>query len=118
MRAFKPQKVVRNAAISVSRSEERRRHHESAAAHPKEPWFNARVDERIDASIASGALQELPIEQRETIVARLWGGLSFEQIADLMQTSVSTAHRRYVAGLTALRERLSVPCRKPKTQET
>ena len=71
-------RVVRNAAISASRSEERRTRHESAASHPKEPWFDSQADERIDASTASLALRELPIEQWETIVARLWGGLPFE----------------------------------------
>jgi len=52
----------------------------------------------------------LPIEQREVIVAHVWGGLSFEQIGELIGSSASTAHRWYVAGLTLLRERMGVPC--------
>jgi RNA polymerase sigma-70 factor (ECF subfamily) len=45
------------------------------------------------------------------VVARTWGGLGFEQIAELVGCSTSTAHRRYVAGLAALRERLEDACR-------
>jgi RNA polymerase sigma-70 factor (ECF subfamily) len=52
----------------------------------------------------------LPLEQREVIVAHLWGGLTFEEIAGLCHCSTTTAHRRYVAGLTELRTRLNVSC--------
>jgi DNA-directed RNA polymerase specialized sigma24 family protein len=58
----------------------------------------------------------LPIEQREVIVARLWGGLTFEQIAELASVSSSSVHRWYVAGLASLRERLDASCpTKPST---
>jgi RNA polymerase sigma-70 factor (ECF subfamily) len=110
-------RVVRNGAISASRSAARRARHESAAAAGVEPWFTTTCGERIDASAAATALQSLPIEQRETIVARLWGGLPFEQIAELTGTSTSTAHRRYAAGLEALRERLGVPCLDRESRE-
>jgi DNA-directed RNA polymerase specialized sigma24 family protein len=52
----------------------------------------------------------LPVEQREVIVAHLWGGLTFEQIGELIDASSSTAHRWYLAGLVTLRERLGVIC--------
>jgi len=44
------------------------------------------------------------------IVARIWGGLNFEQISEVVGASISTAHRRYEAGLKSLRERLKLPC--------
>ena len=47
------------------------------------------------------------------IVARLWGGLSFEQIAGVAGCSASTACRRYAAGIDALRKELGVPCPNP-----
>ena len=72
-----------------------------------EPWFASNQDEALDAAEATQALATLPIELREAIVLRLWGELSFEEIAELTQASTSTAHRRYVAGLAALRERQS-----------
>jgi len=103
-------RVVRNAAVSAARAERRRRRHEIAAAARTPVWFAAMEASALDVAAATQALQTLPIEQREIIVAHLWGGLTFEQIAEVAQCSSSTAHRWYIAGLSALRERLRVPC--------
>ena len=103
-------RVVRNGSISASRSAERRRRHESATTRSE--WFEPSQADRLDAAAVSETLARLPAEQRETIVARLWGGLSFEAVAELTGTSTSTAFRRYAAGLEALRERLGVECPK------
>jgi RNA polymerase sigma-70 factor (ECF subfamily) len=101
-------RVVRNQAISASRSDHRRRRHEATAGRLGEVWFAPTLDAAFDAAAATEALQGLPEEQREVIVAHVWGGLSFEDIAEAFETSSSTAHRRYQAGLTMLRERLGV----------
>ncbi len=103
-------RVVRNRAISASRSARRRERREAAAAARGEPWFSPSQAERLDAQTATAALKRLPVEQREIIVARVWGELTFEQIAELTGTSISTVHRRYQSGLLALRERLGVGC--------
>lgn len=109
-------RVVRNAALSAARAERRRRQHENTAAARTPLWFTPSPSTQLDARTASAALQGLPLEQREVLVARLWGGLTFEQIGALMGVSSSAAHRHYQAGLTALRERLGVPC--PNTNPT
>ncbi|HEV3341834.1 MAG TPA: sigma-70 family RNA polymerase sigma factor [Pirellulales bacterium] len=103
-------RVVRNGAISAARSARRRRAHETVAAERAEAWFEAAEDVRIDADLAARCLESLPLEQREVIVARLWGGLSFQEIGELVGTSSSSAHRWYEAGLQALRERLEPSC--------
>jgi len=105
-------RVVRNGAISASRSAGTRRRHEVASACRGQLWFEPSDGQGLDAATAAEALGGLPIEQRESIVARLWGGLSFEQIGQLTGSSTSTAHRWYRAGLSALRERLGVSCAK------
>lgn len=104
-------RVVRNGALSAARSAQRRRRHETAAAHAQ-VWFVENEDAALDGDAAAAALRALPLEQREVIVAHLWGGLTFEQVADVAGCSSSTAHRWYLAGLSALRERLGVPCPK------
>ena len=76
-------------------------------------WFVPFEAAPLDADAATAALEGLPVEARETVIAHLWGGLTFEQIGELTGVSSSTAHRRYVQALTVLRERLRVPC--PKT---
>jgi RNA polymerase sigma-70 factor (ECF subfamily) len=103
-------RVVRNAAISATRSARRRQRHEGVAAGRTPAWFVPVEARGLDERAATTALQGLPIEQREAIVAHLWGGLTFEQIADVMGSSSSTTHRWYLAGLAALRERLKLPC--------
>lgn len=108
--------VVRNGAISAHRSSKRRRFHEGVAAVRTPAWFVPAEAAAIDGAAATAALQTLPLEQREAIVAHLWGGLTFEQIGELAGISSSTAHRWYMTGLSALRERLGVPCpQKPTT---
>lgn len=103
-------RVVRNEAISASRARQRRRRHETAAAERAASWFVPGTADRLDAAEAARALAKLPQREREVIVARLWGGLSFEEIAELMETSSTSAHRWYEAGLAALRERLEATC--------
>jgi RNA polymerase sigma factor (sigma-70 family) len=109
-------RVVRNAAISAARAESRRRHYEADAAASESPWFTTIEGDRLDAQFAQAALEHLPVEERETIVARLWGGMTFDEIAELTGSSSSSAHRWYEAGLKALRQRLGVTCPEKKTK--
>ena len=109
-------RVVRNGAINASRTSRRRTKREAATAGGSEPWFHITLDDRLDAAEAARAMRQLPIEERETIVARLWGGLSFEEIAQLTSSSTSTVHRWYQAGLNTLRERLGVECQQKKNK--
>lgn len=103
-------RVVRNAAIDAGRSARRRQRRERAAARPVR-WFAEPEVDGLDAEAAVAALDDLPPDQREVIVARLWGGLTLTQVAAATGGSVSTAFRRYEAGLAALRERLGAACR-------
>jgi RNA polymerase sigma-70 factor (ECF subfamily) len=102
-------RVVRNGAIDAGKTARRRQARESAVARP-ERWFVEAEVEGLDAETAVAALRKLPLEQREIIVARHWGGLSFEQIAEVAGCSVSSAFRRYGAGIDALRKELGVSC--------
>lgn len=103
--------VVRTTAIDLGRSARRRAKREAAAARP-ERWFAEPEVDGLDAVAAVAALEALPAEHREAIVARLWGGLTLEQVATVAGCSVTTAHRRYEAGIQALRERLGATCPK------
>lgn len=105
-------RVVRTRAINASRSANRRKRYESAAALPERTWFVSSPSDAIDAHAAAAALEGLPDEQREVVVARVWGGLTFQQIGQLTGTSDSTAHRRYLAALDTLRKKLGMPCLK------
>jgi RNA polymerase sigma factor (sigma-70 family) len=97
-------RVVRNGAISAARSERRRRRREASAV--PQPWFLPETGHGLETAELHEALAALPLEQREFIVAHLWGGLTFEQMGELSNCSTSMAYRRYSAGVTALRERM------------
>jgi RNA polymerase sigma factor (sigma-70 family) len=102
--------VVRNAAISAGRAARRRRQYENAAGASRPTWFLPSDNALLDAETVAAALETLPADQRETLVAHLWGGLTFEQVGELTSVSSSTAHRRYLLALELLRERLRVEC--------
>lgn len=104
-------RVVRNLAMDAGKADRRRRAREGRVA--KVEWFAEAEIDGLDAEAAVAALESLPAEPREVIVARLWGGLTLEQVAAATGCSVSTAHRRYETGIAMLRERLGVAC--PKT---
>ena len=104
-------RVVRNAAIDAGKSERRRQRREALAAKPVR-WFDQETIDGLDAASAVAALESLPTEQREVIVARLWGGLTLKEVAAVAGCSISAAHRRFEAGVAALRERLGVTCPK------
>jgi RNA polymerase sigma-70 factor (ECF subfamily) len=105
-------RVVRNGAIDAGKSARRRQRRESAVAAATR-WFVEPEVDGLDAATAVAALGRLPLEQREVVVARHWGGLSFEQIATVAGCSASSAFRRYSAAIETLRKELGVSCPNP-----
>jgi RNA polymerase sigma factor (sigma-70 family) len=97
-------RVVRNVAISAGRSRQRRQHHEHRAAATE--WFEADAGEKIDSDRAAELLARLPSPERDIIIAHVWGGLTFEEVAESLDLSSSTAHRLFVKGLEELRRQL------------
>lgn len=104
--------VVRNAAIGAARSFWRRRKREARIA-PSEAVF-ASADERIDAREAARLLEDLDPESRAVVVARIWGGLTFDEIARAQGLSLTTAHRRYRDALARLQERMDTSWTAPR----
>jgi len=96
--------VVRRLALDARQQEHRRKRREEAVAKP-DGWFQPSAE----GEDAADALQRLPEDQREVIVMRLWGELTLEEIAGACGCSVSSAQRRYEAGIATLRERLGEP---------
>jgi RNA polymerase sigma-70 factor (ECF subfamily) len=104
-------RVVKNRALNVLRGARRRRDRESRAmaerfAIAQQP---AAFD-RADSLSAIEALEQLEIADRELVVMRIWGGLKYEEIAEALAISISTAHRQYERALTKLRQILESPC--------
>jgi RNA polymerase sigma-70 factor (ECF subfamily) len=96
-------RVVRNRALNAARAARRRLNHERAAA---ETWPARRptpTDPATTASIAD-SLAALEPSAREIVVLRVWGGLAWQEIADLVGGSKSAAQRHYIQALQQLRK--------------
>lgn len=93
---------VRSAALDLHRQRRRRelRERKVAEDHPMltapDPEQNTRR-ESIER-----ALRELPTEQREVVVLKIWAGLTFSQIAQTLSESPNTVASRYRYGLEKL----------------
>lgn len=100
---------VRSAALDGHRRRATRRHHEAEGTAPArdEAMFRCPVEADERRRAVEAALRRLPDDQRQAIVMKLWGGLSFRQIADVAQIKPDTAASRYRYGLEKLRQMLS-----------
>ena len=99
-------RAVKFRAMNLHRGERRRHDREQIAAEQRDPFFVADPTNEVSASSVEAALQRLDDCNREIVVARIWGGLSFEQIAELTNLSSSSAHRHYRASLEELKRYL------------
>lgn len=113
--------AVRRRAMNWARGERRRAEYHRRASEGQEGWFLEDRNPAIDPEELEGMLCRLPALEREIVVARIWGELSFEQIAVLVGVSTSAAHRRYQKALSLLGDMMnetlnpSETCHEPRT---
>jgi RNA polymerase sigma-70 factor (ECF subfamily) len=101
--------AVRSAALDARRREERRRRRENDAAPVVDIVpFNCALEDRELAESVQAALHQLPLEQREVLVLRIWAELSFPEIAEVLDIGVDTAASRHRYALGALRKIIPV----------
>jgi RNA polymerase sigma-70 factor, ECF subfamily len=99
---------VKHCALDWQRVRNRRYRREEAAARPeRETWFAGPVEQEERRAVIDVALRSLPDNQREVLVMKIWGGLSFPQIAEALRISANTAASRYRYALAKLREQLA-----------
>jgi len=96
--------TVRNLAMDQFRARKVFQKHAENFTQSRESWFVCDQDAQLDGELLTRQLQELPLEEREVIVAHLWGGQSFREIAEWTGSSFSTVRRQFHSGITALRE--------------
>ena len=101
-------RLAYNAAIDQKRRAATRQKHDEALAQEFCSVFEAsqNPDEEVLREALSGALSEIPEEQRAVLHLKLWEGMTFEAIAELIEISTNTAASRYRYGLDKLRQRL------------
>jgi RNA polymerase sigma-70 factor, ECF subfamily len=92
----------RNRALNYRRSLWRRIARELESNH----WFEPAEEESPEERAAMHSLEELPLEQREVIVLKIWHSRTFEEIGELLEISPNTAAGRYRYGLQKMKIRL------------
>ena len=93
----------RNRALNYKRSLWRRLTRELESQR----WFEKSPGESPAERAAMNCLAELPAEQREVIVLKIWNQLTFEEIGGLLEISPNTAAGRYRYGLQKIKSKLA-----------
>jgi RNA polymerase sigma-70 factor (ECF subfamily) len=70
------------------------------------PAFQADLESRERCIEVQRALESLTRDQREVVVLKIWGELTFEQVAATLGIPANTAASRYRYALSALRKNL------------
>ena len=101
--------AVRHAALDHLRAERRRRTRETASAEQPatNTWFAPAGN---DEPAIQSALQGLVAEQREVLVLKIWGELTFAQIGEALGASPNTVASRYRYAINALRKTFRPAC--------
>ena len=107
--------TIRRRAINLARAEQRRDRHQREAGAKRPAWFEERRDAPFESGELEALLQQLPHLEREIVVAHIWGGLSFQQIAELVDSSSSAVHRKYQRALQQLSKRAGYAVKETRT---
>lgn len=100
---------VRHAAMNWLRSRKRRAQREAVIARPEvETWFAGELERSERQKEMLRLIAGLPVDQREVLVMKIWGGLSFPQIAAALDLSSNTVASRYRYALDKLRTHLTM----------
>ena len=92
-------RAVRNVALNHIRGQSR-----EVEIGDRAVWLES-PDGSAETSVAlQSALRALPGEQREMVVLKVWGQLTFEEAASVIGISPNTAASRYRYGLEKLRD--------------
>lgn len=99
-------RTVRNEVISQHRKQQRQTKHENEAARQRGDWFLPK-EHPVFSQEAAEKLRELSDEQREVVLLRIWSGLTFDEITELIEKPKTGVYRLYTAALEELRRKLS-----------
>ena len=99
-------KVVRNQAVSLWRTESRRKNREESAARMLVS-FEAAGPSILEAREVADSFERLEPDRREIVFLRIWAGLAFDEIAKTTEKSRSTVFRLYREGLETMKKELT-----------
>lgn len=97
--------TIRRRAVDLARSDDRRSNRESRVAQDTNyVWFDSGVEDRERNQLLQKAMNCLLDIYREVVILKVWGELTFAEIAEALDIPANTAASRYRYGLEELRK--------------
>ena len=97
--------TIRHRAIDLARRNGRRSNRETAARlDGPQCWFDSGMDDRERNQLIQKAMNSLPEIYRDVLTLKVWGGLTFGEVAEALEIPANTAASRYRYGLQELRK--------------
>jgi RNA polymerase sigma-70 factor, ECF subfamily len=104
--------LLRRLAIDQARRKQRRERREILAVEWLQdgpPAFSSALEDLEKWSAVEPELAQLPPAQKEVLVLKVWGEMTFEQIGRILEISPNTAASRYRYAMEQLRKKLAAP---------
>jgi RNA polymerase sigma-70 factor (ECF subfamily) len=98
--------TLRRRAIDRARRDDRRRQREEASSPGDAAWFDTATADAETRELVTAGLRKLPEIYREVVTLKIWGELTFAEIAEALAIPANTAASRYRYGLEMLRKEL------------
>ena len=93
-------KAIRNRCLNVQRNSRR------LASLEEQEWLTKPAGMMEAGLEVEKAMRELPAEQREVVVMRIWGEMTLAEVARVLEIPENTAASRYRYALSKLRRLL------------
>jgi RNA polymerase sigma-70 factor, ECF subfamily len=97
--------TIRRRAIDFARSLDRRARREQTDS--PEPWFEPDIEPRDTHRLLASAVKNLTPSYCEVVTLKVWGGLTFREIAETTGVPLNTVASRYRSALVELRGSLN-----------
>lgn len=95
-------RAVRNEAMNQLRKRARRK--VAAAGAGSTAWFESDEEARYEARLVEEKMKVLSPDVREVVILKVWGGLTFDEIASVTGLAPTTSFRRYREGIRDLKQ--------------
>jgi len=97
--------TIRRRAIDLARSDQSRSVREThSARETSELWFDSGTEDRERNLLLQAAMSQMVDIYRDVVTLKVWGELTFAEIAEALEIPVNTAASRYRYGLAELRK--------------
>jgi RNA polymerase sigma-70 factor (ECF subfamily) len=97
--------AIKNKAIDLHRSHSSRMNRETQTVAMAETssWFVEDIESKETYRLLNDVIRALPEDQQEVLLLKVWGGQTFQAIADMLGISANTVASRYRYALNQLK---------------